>query len=56
MKKDIKAVFVIDGERVDEASEHLADALTKAFTEYFENNYSEWESVVEDFIKENDEI
>lgn len=52
MKKDIKAIFIIDGKRKEDISERLTDELTKAFTEYFENNYSEWESVVDNFNKE----
>ena len=55
MKKEIKAVFIINGKRIED-TERLTDGLVKVFTEYFENNYSEWESVIENFIKENGEI
>ena len=56
MKKEIKAAFTADGKRMEAPSENFTDRLLKAFTEYFENNPSEFESAVGDFLKENGEI
>lgn len=55
MKKEIKAVFVIEGKRQEELPEELANCLEKSFKEYFESHHSEWESVLKAFLKENDE-
>ncbi len=55
MKKEIKVVFVTNGEKTEDMTECSKEGVVKAFTEYFENNYSEFESIAEDFIKKNNE-
>lgn len=50
MKKELTAVFVINGKRMDipdtETAEYLTEKITTALDSYFESHSAEWENIV----------
>ena len=51
MPKELKAVFVINGKRMDsldtETEEYLAKKIISALDGYFESHSAEWKNIVE---------